>query len=154
MFLCAKFSWSIFAFTKIDGPNDITFCATSIVILVSKGPGLPWDEHEARACVLIHPLGHTFIDTVDPRWDEFFCHVVIPTLKHPPDLPKRITKGRWISRSVHKIVEYILKAISRHKRSKTERSTLEYVNVMRRPKGLSIRTVDSRHKNPQTNPLQ
>ena len=70
------------------------------MVLISKGPGLPWDEHEARACVLIHPLGHTFIDAVDPRWDEFFCHVVIPTLNHPPDLPKRIVKGRLISRSV------------------------------------------------------
>ena len=81
------------------------------MILVPKGPGLPRDEHEAQAGVLIHPLGHASVNAVDPRWDELFGHVLIPTGNHPPDLPKMIMEDRWIDRVVHKIVEYILKLI-------------------------------------------
>ena len=81
------------------------------MVLVPKGPGLPRDEHEARACVLVHPLGHAFVDAVDPRWDELFGHVLIPTGNHPLDLPKMITEYRWIDRIVHKIVKYILQSI-------------------------------------------
>ena len=87
-----------------------------------------------QACVLVHPLGHTFIDAVGPRWDEIFCHVFIPTMHHPPDLPKMIMEDTRINRIVHKIVEYILKLISGHKFRKMERSTLEYVNVTYQPK--------------------
>ena len=81
------------------------------MVLIPKGPGLPRDEHEAQACVLVHPLGHAFIDAVDPRWDELFGHVLIPTGNHPPDLPKTITEDRWIDRIVDKIVKYILESI-------------------------------------------
>ena len=28
------------------------------MVLIPKGPVLPRDEHEAQACVLVHPLGH------------------------------------------------------------------------------------------------
>ena len=81
------------------------------MILIPKGPGLPRDDHAAWAGVLVHPLGHAFVDAVDPRWDELFGHVLIPTGNHPPDLPKTIMEDRWIDRVVNKIVEYILKSI-------------------------------------------
>ena len=65
-FFWTEICWLVFPFVKIEQPDDVTLSTPCIMIFISKGLRFPWNEHESRTTVFIHPFGHGLINAIDP----------------------------------------------------------------------------------------
>ena len=76
------------------------------MVLIAKGPWLPWHEHPSRASILVHPCAHGLIQTTHPTWCKLLYHVFVPGLQRIPHLPKAIPEDWWVTCCNGKCLKY------------------------------------------------